>query len=125
MNQVYINSFPALKKRGVVVAVLLTLITCGIYGILWNIFLSNEIRKECSKSQDGILMFLVSLVTCGLVYLYWIYRMGNDLAQLSQRSNRTQMDSSEAILYLILALFGLSIISLAIMQSKANDLADE
>lgn len=68
-----------MKQRSVGIAILLSIITCGIYGIYWLIML-NE-----AKMQRGIMV-----------------------------------DSSASVLYLILSIFGLSIVSYALMQSELN-----
>ena len=34
------------KQRDLALAIILTIVTCGIYGIYWNICLVNEVNPE-------------------------------------------------------------------------------
>lgn len=117
--------FTHLQKRGIVVAILLSLLTCGLYSIFWMISINNDLRRETNQKVDGGFMFFISLLTCGLAGLYWIYRMGMDFSLVSQKSSHFKIESSEAILYLILSVLGLGIITLAIMQHRENSLCEE
>ena len=68
-------------------------------------------------------MLLLSIVTCNIYGLYWLYRAGDDLDR--QRVNQGQAAGHLGILYLLLAIFGFSIISYALMQSELNEYAAE
>lgn len=110
-----------IRQRGIAVSILLTIVTCGIYGIVWMISLSNEISAFNGEKIEGGLEFLLIIVTCGIYGLYWHYKIGQKLVRAQQRAGRYVQDNS--IIYLLLAIFQLSIISLAIMQSQENELA--
>lgn len=109
-----------IQKRGVGQAIFLSIITCGIYSIVWFISLSNEISAYNGENQEGGKEFLLSIVTCGVYGLYWYYKMGQKLVRAKQRAGQYAQDNS--ILYLVLGMFGFGIISLALMQSAANEL---
>ncbi|MCD8107594.1 MAG: DUF4234 domain-containing protein [Oscillospiraceae bacterium] len=69
--------------RNIVVYVLLTIITCGIYG-LWFIYeWAQDVNEICRNDGDetpGLLkLILLSLITCGLYSYYWYYKLGNRL----------------------------------------------
>ena len=112
-----------MKERNIAVAIILSIITCGIYGIYWFIMINNE-TKDASKDASmpsGGLAFLLILITCGIYGYYWAYQMGKHLEKAQSNSGLNATDNS--ILYLILQLFGLGIINWAIMQNDLNEIA--
>ena len=104
-----------ITKRSIPLAILFTVITFGIYGIYWMIKLNNEINQLSDEPNgtSGGLVFLFTLITFGIYELYWLYKMG-------ERSDRIKNGSSTEILYLILGIFGLSIVDYALMQDTIN-----
>ena len=66
-----------MKQRSVGIAILLSIITCGIYGIYWLIMLNDETNYVSGHQQDGTsggVVFLLTLVTCGIYGIYWCYK---------------------------------------------------
>ena len=104
--------------RSVALAIVLSIITCGIYGIYWFVVLNDEINELTgdAAAPSGVVAFLLSLVTCGIYGIYWAYVMGRKVAYL----NRT---SDSGILNVVVALFGFQIINLALFQDAANHYA--
>ncbi len=66
------------KERNIAVCVILTIITCGIYGLVWIASINDEARNVSgtTKGFSGGLVILLSIVTCGLFMIYWGYIMG-------------------------------------------------
>lgn len=113
-----------IQKRNIVVAIILTIVTCGIYGLYWLYCLNedaNRVSQEPSPMGGGMVI-LLSIITCGIFGIYWCYKQGEKLSRAE--TMRGLPTSDRAILYLILALFGLSIINYALMQDTLNKLAD-
>lgn len=52
-----------MKQRSVGIAILLTIITCGIYGIYWLIMLNDETNYVSGHQQDGTSGGVVFLLT--------------------------------------------------------------
>ena len=76
-----------MKQRNIVVCILLSLVTCGIYGIYWMIVLNDETNALSGRQgTSGGLVFLFSLITCGIYALYWMYQMGNAVDMTSTAS---------------------------------------
>lgn len=109
-----------MNKRDIAVSIILTIITCGIYGIYWFICLTDEVKTaaEDKNFQSGGLAFILTLVTCGIYGIYWAYKMGELLKAAQKKHNIPEKD--DAILYLLLQLFGLSIVNYALIQSELN-----
>lgn len=112
------------QRRPVATAIILTIITCGIYGIYWMIKLNDEVNAVNGSTTDtsGGIVFLLSIVTCGIYMLYWMYKMGEKLDMIHARKGFPTQ--SRGILYLILSIFGLSIVSYALIQDSLNKAID-
>ena len=62
-----------MKKFSWIKALILPLITCGIYGIYWFVCLTNEMNKlSDTKDTSGGLCFLLNLITCNIYGIYWV-----------------------------------------------------
>jgi len=105
-----------MPNRNVALSIILTIITCGIYGIYWFIKITDEMNYASGRDYDtgGLLAFIFTLITCGIYSLYWSYKMGEKVDILNQKTTNT------GILYLILALLGFHIVVYALVQSELN-----
>ena len=113
-----------MRQRNIALCIVLYFVTCGIYGIYWFIALTNEINEASENdTPSGGMAFLFSLITCGIYAIYWNYQWGKRL-NTAQENNGLDVDSNAPILFLILSIFGLSLISWAIMQNALNQLAE-
>ena len=112
-----------IQERNIALYIVLSIVTCGIFGIYWYICLNDEINmvsKEQNPTSGGV-VFLLSLVTCGIYGIYWCYCMGKRLATAQQLAGKTP-DTSLSTIYLLLSIFGLSIVAWALMQNELNTL---
>lgn len=108
-----------MQKRDVAVAIILSLITCGIYSIYWLIKINDELNELYgSEDMSGGLVFLFSLISCGLFLIYWSYKAGTKVDALKER--RGQKPDYSGILFLILSIFGLDIVNYALIQDEIN-----
>lgn len=111
-----------IQERNVAVCIILSIITCGIYGIYWFICLSDDANTASNTiGTTGGIAFLLSLVTCGIYSFYWAFKQGEKIDAAKQ--SRGIMSSNTGVLYLILCIIGCSIIALALMQNELNKLA--
>ena len=101
-----------IERRNIAVCIVLTLVTCGIYGIYWIVCLTNDVNTV-SGDVNG---------TSGGIYgIYWAYKQGEKLD--FTKNNRGIPSSNSGVLYLILQIFGFGIIAYALMQNELNKLA--
>ena len=109
-----------IKKRSIVTAIILSLVTCGIYSIYWFVCLTNEMNKASGKTSDtsGGVAFLLTLVTCGIYGIYWAYKMGEKRDIVANEKGSTN------VLYIILAILGLNIVIYALVQDSLNKSID-
>ena len=63
-----------------------------------------------------------SLVTCGIYMFYWMYKQGEKLDS-AKSARGLESSGNSGIIYLVLTLFGLGIVSYALMQNDLNKLA--
>ena len=63
-----------ITKRDIAVAVILSIVTCGIYGLYWFVVLSEDVNTLTDDhSTSGATALILSIVTCGIFGIYWIY----------------------------------------------------
>ncbi|MBE5938275.1 MAG: DUF4234 domain-containing protein [Lachnospiraceae bacterium] len=104
--------------------IILSIITCGIYGIIWYIQIVDDLNTASGdmNGQSGGMVFLLTLITCGIYGWYWMYKAGEKVSVIRQRQGLPANDSN-GILYLVLAFFGLGIVSYCLIQSELNNVA--
>lgn len=111
-----------MRERDIVTCVILSFITCGIYGIIWFINLTDDAaRANNNPNFSGGTSFLLTLVTCGIYSIYWNYKMGKEI--YNAKISRGMPASDQSILYLVLGLFRLEIVNYCLMQNDLNEMA--
>ncbi len=110
------------EERNIAMAVILTFVTCGIYGLYWFVKMTDEVKEASNNTQmqSGVLALVLTLVTCGLYGLYWAYQMGKLLETAQKNHGLTAKDNS--VLYLILEFFGLGIVDYCLIQNDLNEI---
>lgn len=112
-----------IQKREIVTCILLSIVTCGIYGIIWFINLTDDVAKVSEDTElSGGKAFIFTLLTCGIYGFYWAYKLGKDLYIAQTKRNMIASDNST--LYIILQIFGLGIVTHCLVQSELNKMAD-
>ena len=123
MNEDSINlNNPLPESEGVIsvgTSVILTIITCGIYGLVWQykqmrVLNSWLNRKEYSFGK----WLLLGIITCGIYGVYNEYKMARGIIEVQQQNKLLVNDV--ATICLIMTLIGLGIVSMAIQQSEIN-----
>jgi len=114
-----------INKRSIVAVILLSIITCGIYALYWIYAMSRDI--QALEGQEGDmspgLELLLCVITCGIYTFFWYYKYAKKIYNLQLHHEMIPADDN-AILYIILNIFGLSIVAMAIMQSSLNNTID-
>jgi len=107
-------------QRSIVVCILLSIVTCGIYGIYWMIKLNDELNASAGKpnATSGGMVFLFTLITCGIYGYFWYYKMGENVDAI--KTSKGLVSSNTGIIYLVLGLFGLGIVNYCLMQDTLN-----
>lgn len=118
-QQVYNTNMPLIKNRNIAMQVILSILTCGIYGLYWFITMTDESNVlSDEKTASGGMAVLLTLVTCGIYSFYWNYKMGQKLNLAGRKYNKSISDNS--VLYLVLSLLSLTIVNYCLIQSDLN-----
>lgn len=109
-----------MKKRNIVVMLLLTFITCGIYNLFWS-YLARQEFRELSGYENvnpGLEVFL--MIICFPYAFYWLYLFSSQIARYQAENGLPVKDNS--LINLVLAIFGLGIVSELLIQDQLNEL---
>lgn len=103
--------------RSIPLAIVLTIITCGIYELYWIVKVNDEVNQLAGDTQatTGGMVLLFTIITCGIYGLYWYYKMGEKVDYLNNIRG-----GNAGILYLILSIFGLGIVNMCLIQDTIN-----
>lgn len=109
------------KEKNIALCIILSIVTCGIYGIYWFVTLTDDTNTISGEAgTSGIVAFLLTAITGGIYGLYWAYKRGEMIDKAHQ--NRGEAASNGGVLYLILFIFG-GIIAYALIQNEINKFA--
>jgi hypothetical protein len=81
----------------------------------------NLVSNDREGTSGGV-AYLLSLVTCGIYMFYWMYKAGEKLNR-AKSFRGMPTDQNSGIVYLVLSIFGLGIVSYALIQSELNKMA--
>lgn len=94
-------------NRSLVTYILLSIVTCGIYGYYFLYTMARDVNIMCEgdgEETSGLVVFIVlSFVTCGFYALYWYYKLANRLATNAPRYGLNFSENGTTVLmwYLI------------------------
>ena len=95
-------AMPLKTDRSLLIYVLLSIVTCGIYGWIFIYQLIQDVNIACDGDGDetpGFLMFfLLTFVTCGVYGYVWYYKLGNRLQNNCARYGQPTNDGGTAVL---------------------------
>lgn len=103
--------------RNIAISIALSVITFGIYTIIWLVETVRNIHKlhGINKSTVGEVLLILFVP---FYSWYWFYTRGKQMFEDSRKNGGNIPNNS--VLYLVLAIFGLSLINLAVMQNCFN-----
>ena len=100
-----------MTKRSVAAVVILSIITFGIYAIVWFVKTKGEMVKEGAEIPTAWLMIVP------IASIYWMWKWAGGVDRV------TKGKSSQATTFILV--FLLSVIGMAIVQSALNKVIDE
>lgn len=116
-----------MTRRDLVVVALLTIFTCGIYGLYWQYKTTEELKTVSRKDLNAGLELLLTLVTCGIFGIYAHYRNAQIVTEQMKALRGTHEDKSMVILALDVAslVVGVTwVVAVVILQDELNKLAE-
>ena len=124
MENAMLNQYPYPQyegKRSIGIGILLSIITCGFYGLYWQYKQMQIINAWLGSDRFSFWRwFLLSMITCGIYEVYEEYKMGEAINTI-QRTNNFLVTSHLPIICLLLTLFGMGLITTAIQQHHINN----
>lgn len=104
------------KPKSIALYVILSILTCGIFSLYWLVVLAEDMNtiSRDGESMSGAMVLLLSIVTCSIYLYIWSYKQGERIDRRKGTNNNT------GIIYLLLSLFGFSIVTMALMQDEVN-----
>jgi len=109
------------EKRSIAKAIILSIVTFGIYEIYWFIKMTNEVAEITGdhNNASGGMAFFLTLITGGIYGIFWAYKMGE---KLDRHEGATKGD--RALIYLILQVVGLGIVTFCMIQDSINKIVE-
>ncbi|MBQ6118255.1 MAG: DUF4234 domain-containing protein [Clostridia bacterium] len=107
-----------IEKRNIGTCVILSIVTCGIYGIVWAVKMLREAVQVKDETDDGLAEILLGIFLCPVGF----YMAEKKFGEGCQAKGIAHEDRS--ILYLILGFVGLGIVNYIMLQSDLNKVAD-
>ena len=108
-----------MKERNIGISILLSLVTCGIYPIVWLYNILSDISQIAPEEDinpgTGVIL---SIITCGIYTIYLYYKLSVILFEKGRE--RGILVNDNRVLYIVLALFGFGLVNYAIIQSDIN-----
>ncbi len=91
-------------ERNPITVILLTIITCGVYGIYWYYLVSKEINAALGEERiNFVLYFLVGILCFPLIFV-GMYKIDEAVVELQTRAGLPS--KSNFILWIILSFIG-------------------
>lgn len=111
------------EERNVVTWSILTLVTCGIWRLVWLVQIGRDIALLRGDDRPNIVTdLLLSFVTCGMWTFVLSYQWPGLLNEaIEQRGG--QVDRNLPAMSLLMALFGFGIVDLILVQGELNKIA--
>lgn len=108
-----------INKRNIGVCIILSFLTLGIYSIYWEYLLVKNIRA-IKKDDSSCTGEILCLIFVPFYSLYWWFTRGRLIRE--EFSKHGFSVCSHETVFLFLALFGIGIVAMAIMQNDFNSL---
>lgn len=91
----------------IAVAILVSLITCGIYNFFWQARQTRVLDALLGETRFRFrIWLLLTLVTCGLYHMYYEYVMGQSITEVQRKTGKAVNDNL-SLISLLLSIFGL------------------
>ncbi len=113
-----------IRQRNIAVCIVLSIITCGIYGFYWQYRMIEEADYITGNPdpKDPALVIFLCLVTCGIYQIIWMYNTGKRYDEMSFQQGRGV--TNYGVILLLLSFFGCAIVDYILIQDELNKYAN-
>lgn len=113
--------------RDLVKYILLTLVTCGIYGYYFIYMLAKDVNDMCrddGQKTGGLVAFIaLSFLSCGVYAYYWYFQIANRLQAAAPKYGFSLSESGTSVLlWCLIPPFG-QYVAMHIIIKNANMMA--
>lgn len=114
-------AYNTVTDHSVVLYILLTVLTCGIWYLVWVYQLARDInllaaRQQKPKGLDPVLSVILIFLSCSIFSIFFFWKEENVIAQFKARNYQVQ---NQSVLTGVLAVF-FPVASAAIIQDQIN-----
>jgi len=109
------------SENNIAINIILSIITFGIYFIIWLYRLEVKIR-ELNNDKRDLTGTVLCLIFVPFYKIYWFYNREQLFVRTLHKKGQTKEDNS--LVYLLLSIFGFGLIAAALMQNDFNRLED-
>ena len=110
-------------RRSIAMVLILTFVTCGIYWLFWAYNTRCELKQYLDDPSINPGLDVLLMILCFPYCYYWFYKYYKEIAAAEDKAGITVTDNS--LINLLLAVLGLSVVAMLIMQSQLNAIADK
>ena len=102
-----------MTKRSLPMIVVLSIVTFGIYYLVWFCSVQNQLQKKTKEGFTGVGHFFINLITFGIYGIYWYFIVTRRIEMAGGRNS----GSRHGLIYLI----GMIIVYLGNIVGAATD----
>ena len=115
-----------MQKRNVVLSIVLTFVTCGIYGLYWMARMTKEVQELSGekKTASGGMAALFTVLSCTLYSYYWFYQIGGSLAE-ARRQRGLSADSVSNMATMLCFITTDAAIDSGLLQTALSDIVEQ
>lgn len=114
------NAYITFNERNIPLCILLSIVTCGIYGIVWMFSVTHDLSAATTANNDShSIPMWPFFVTCGIYIYIWAYLCGQRIDLINERFN-SQSSKYTPLIYILLEIFGLHIVVVSLIQNELN-----
>ena len=107
------------ERRELPITIILTFVTCGFYGIYWWYKIFGEVAADLGRTDiNPVMEIVLTFLTCGVYGIYLCYKYPKLINEMQARRGLAVNDFS--VVSILCAIFGLNIVSFALMQNELN-----
>lgn len=107
------------QQRSVATVVIFSIITCGIYAYYWYYVTMRDLNAYLGISDMDAGIELILVIFVPFYAIYWLYKYAKRAGDAHAKAGLALKD--DAVICLVLSIFGLFIVAMAILQSTVNE----
>ena len=111
-------------KKSIGLYIFLSIITCGLFMLYWLVSIANDVNEASGEQgTTGGVVLNIKNIKIGIYGWYWLYMAGQKIRIAQTKRNFTYITDA-SVIYIVLAVVGLSIVSYALIQNELNKISE-